>query len=83
MNDGFITWNDGDDAGKAEAMSKFGDSVDAYQGVQKSTARHDRTYINVEPNVSVRPEFGKSDYYAFRPDERPASDSRSESFSHW
>lgn len=76
MNDGFITWNDGDEAGKAEAMSKFGDSVDAYQGVQKSTARHDRTYINVEPNVSVRPEFGKSDYYAFRPDERPASDSR-------
>ena len=76
MNDGFLTWNDGDEAGKAEAMSKFGESVDAYQGVQKSTARHDRTYINVEPNVSVRPEFGKQDYYAFRPDERPASDSR-------
>ena len=57
-------------------MSQFGDSVDAYQGVNKSTARHNQTYIGVEPNVSVRPEFGRNDYYAFRPDERPASDAR-------
>lgn len=77
MSKEFLTWNDGDEEGKAKAMSQFSESVDAYQGVQKSSAnRSQQTYIGVEPNISIRPEFGKQDYYAFRPGEQPSNESR-------
>ena len=77
MNEEFYTWDDDDQKSKASAMSRYSDGVDAYSGVKKSTAGgYQRTYIGVEPNVSVRPEFTRQDYYAFRPQENPNGDHR-------
>ena len=64
-----ITWNDGDEDGKASAFSQFSDSVDAYTGLGKSQGSHYRNFIDHEPNRSVRPGFTSQDYHAFRPDE--------------
>jgi len=76
MSEEFTTWNDGDEKSKAEAMSQHSDNVDAYSGVKKSTAGYQQSFIGVGPNVSVRPEFGRDDYYAFRPSEKPSNDYR-------
>tara|TARA_R110002096_G_scaffold190143_4_gene371105 strand:+ start:3297 stop:5321 length:2025 start_codon:yes stop_codon:yes gene_type:complete len=65
--DHLITWNDSDLAGKAKAFEQFAESQDAYEGVTKGSHRE---YLDIEPNRSVRPSFGHSDYYAFRPDEQ-------------
>tara|TARA_R100001163_G_C5065610_1_gene203618 strand:- start:560 stop:2572 length:2013 start_codon:yes stop_codon:yes gene_type:complete len=64
-----FTWSEGDSAGKAEAFSKFSDTVDSYTGLGKSQGSHYRHFIDIEPNRSVRPGFNSNDYYAFRPDE--------------
>lgn len=71
-----ITWNDGDEAGKANAFSQFSDSVDAYTGLGKSQGNHYRNFIDIEPNRSVRPGFTSQDYHAFRPDEAVPSQQR-------
>tara|TARA_B100001564_G_scaffold343273_1_gene339687 strand:- start:403 stop:2415 length:2013 start_codon:yes stop_codon:yes gene_type:complete len=68
-NDDMITWQDGDDDGKARAMSQFSDNVESYSGLNKSQGNHYRHFIDIEPNRSVRPGFTPSDYHAFRPDE--------------
>ena len=65
--DHLITWNDADAAGKSKAFEQFADSQEAYDGVTKGSRRE---YLDIEPNRSVRPGFGHSDYYAFRPDEQ-------------
>ena len=65
--DHLITWNDSDLAGKSRAFEQFTESQEAYEGVSK--ANH-REYLDIEPNRSVRPSFGHSDYYAFRPEEQ-------------
>ncbi len=64
-----ITWQDGDNEGKAKAMSQFSDNVESYSGLNKSQGNHYRHFIDIEPNRSVRPGFNPSDYHAFRPDE--------------
>ena len=64
-----LTWGDGDDQGKANAMSQFSKNVEAYSGLSKSQGNHYRHFIDIEPNRSVRPGFQHSDYYAFRPEE--------------
>ena len=69
MNDDMLTWGDGDDQGKANAMSQFSKNVEAYSGLSKSQGNHYRHFIDIEPNRSVRPGFQHSDYYAFRPEE--------------
>jgi hypothetical protein len=68
-NDDMITWQEGDDEGRAKAMSQFSDNVDSYSGLNKSQGNHYRHFIDIEPNRSVRPGFNPSDYHAFRPDE--------------
>lgn len=68
-NDEMITWQDGDDAGKASAFSKFSDNVSSYAGLSKSQGNHYRHFLDIEPNRSVKPGFTSRDYYAFRPDE--------------
>jgi hypothetical protein len=60
----FITWSD--DASKERAMGEFAESIDSYVGLNKSLAGHQRDFTGLEPNVSARPAFGYSDYYAFR-----------------
>lgn len=64
-----ITWQDGDDNSKTNAMSKFSENVKSYTGLTKSQGSHYRHFIDIEPNRSVKPGFLASDYYAFRPDE--------------
>ena len=64
-----ITWQEGDEEGKAKAMSQFSDNVDSYSGLNKSQGNHYRHFIDIEPNRSVKPGFTSKDYYAFRPDE--------------
>ena len=64
-----ITWQEGDDEGKAKAMSQFSDNVQSYSGLNKSQGNHYRHFIDIEPNRSVKPGFTSKDYYAFRPDE--------------
>jgi len=76
MSDEFYTWDENNQKSKASAMSKYSDGVDAFTGVKKSTAGYQQTFIGVQPNISVRPEFGRDDYYAFRPNENPAGDHR-------
>jgi hypothetical protein len=69
MNDDMITWGDGDETSKANAMSQFSKNVDSYSGLSKSHGNHYRHFIDIEPNRSVKPGFQHSDYYAFRPEE--------------
>ncbi len=47
--------------------------LNAYCGINKSTAYSNREYLNVEPNISVRPSFDRRDYEAFRPGEATAT----------
>jgi hypothetical protein len=59
-----MTINDQDQ----EFFKSYGskDIVDSYGSVERATAYRDRTYLDIEPNRSVRPSFNKSDYYSFR-----------------
>lgn len=67
MSDEMITWSDDNFSSKENAIGKMSDNIDAYQGVNKSTGSSAyRTFIDIEPNRSVRPGFNKLDYYAFR-----------------
>ena len=66
-DDSFITWNDNDSGDKARAFEQFSESVDAYDGVSRANSR---TFLNIEPNRSVRPSYTNQDYYAFRPEEQ-------------
>ena len=62
----FITWNDSDQTSKAKAFESFSDSLESYDGISKG---YHRDFLDIEPNRSVRPQFGRSDYDAFRPNE--------------
>lgn len=68
MGTGHIsTWNDGDTVGRAKAFEEFAQVHEAYDGI--SRAGH-RDFLNIDPNISVKPGFGPQDYYAFRPEEQ-------------
>ena len=55
---------------KQEAYAQTNDNVEAYDGIQKAVAYGRRTsYIDVEPNRSVRTSFLREDYDNFRPGE--------------
>lgn len=45
------------------------DDVFKSYGAEKSFAYRDRTFLDIEAGRSVRPEYGKTDYYSFRPNE--------------
>lgn len=64
--DSIITWEDGDASSKSRAMERFSDSIDAYDGISKANRR---SFLDIEPNISTRPGYGKDDYYAFRSNE--------------
>ena len=64
--DNFITWNDIDQTSKARAFENFSNSMESYEGISKG---YHRDFLDIEPNRSVRPQFGRSDYDAFRPNE--------------
>lgn len=45
------------------------DDVFKSYGAEKSFAYRDRTFLDIEAGRSVRPEYNKTDYYSFRPNE--------------
>ncbi len=74
MNDkSLITYNDGDVAGRASAFQQYAEAGEAYDGI--SHANH-RTFLDLEPNRSVKPSFTSNDYYAFRPQEATPKQSK-------
>ncbi len=65
----YLTWDT--ESQKEKAYRSTSDNIDSYDGIQKAEAHYDRrtTYLDIEPNKSVRPSFNRTDYNAFRPGE--------------
>ena len=63
----FVTWSD--DSGKRQALSDTSDNIDSYDGIQKSVAYNRRSFLDIEPNRSVRTGFTRDDYNRFRSSE--------------
>ena len=64
----YKTWDS--DSQKEQAYAATSDNVEAYDGIQKAVAYGRRTsYIDIEPNRSVRTGFLREDYDNFRPGE--------------
>lgn len=61
--DSMITYGD-DDQSKAKAFEQY--NAKNFEGVSKG---YHRDFTNLQPNISAKPSFGFSDYYAFRPNE--------------
>ncbi len=68
----YRTWDS--DSQKQDAYAQTSDAIEAYDGIQKAVAYGRRTsYIDVEPNRSVRTSFLRQDYDNFRPGESVSS----------
>jgi hypothetical protein len=68
----YRTWDS--DSQKQEAYAQTADAIEAYDGIQRAVAYGNRSsYIDIEPNRSVRTSFLRQDYDAFRPGESVAS----------
>lgn len=52
------------------------DITDSYSGLMSATASN-RRYLDIEPNISVRDEYNREDYYGFRPGESPDGTNKS------
>ena len=64
----YRTWDS--DSQKQEAYAQTADAIDAYDGIQRAVGYGQRTsYIDIEPNRSVRTSFLRQDYDNFRPGE--------------
>jgi len=61
----FITWSG--DSDKSAAFAQASDAVESYDGI-KTSASH-RSFLDVESNISVRPQYSRDDYYKFRASE--------------
>lgn len=58
-----------------EDLQRAVGNIDSYDGIRSATASR-RSYLDIEPNISVRPEFTKDDYYRFRPSEDPSGSNK-------
>lgn len=72
----YLTWDS--DSQREQVYKATSDNVEAYSGVQQSTAHgwdygRKTSYIDIEPNRSVRSSFNRGDYNAFRPGEAVAT----------
>ena len=56
----FVTWSD--DSGKRQALADTSDNIDSYDGIQKAVAYNRRSFLDLEPNRSVRTGFTREDY---------------------
>ena len=63
----FVTWSD--DSGKRQALSDTSDNIDSYDGIQKAIGYNRRSFLDIEPNRSVRTGFNREDYNRFRSSE--------------
>lgn len=69
-NTPYLFWNT--KAEQKEAFEKAGDNINCYDGIRSSSASR-RSYLDIEPNISVRPSFTRDDYYRFRDVEAPGA----------
>tara|TARA_Y100000310_G_C20685091_1_gene818468 strand:+ start:1188 stop:3284 length:2097 start_codon:yes stop_codon:yes gene_type:complete len=68
----YRTWDS--DSQKQDAYAQTSDAIDAYDGIQRAVGYGRRTsYIDIEPNRSVRTSFLRQDYDNFRPGESVSS----------
>jgi hypothetical protein len=67
MSDLYSTW--GDDSSKEKALAQSQDAYTEHGPIQKAQAYSYRSYIDIEPNRSVRTSITRNDYYRFRPEE--------------
>tara|TARA_R110000751_G_scaffold10972_2_gene39593 strand:- start:1578 stop:3782 length:2205 start_codon:yes stop_codon:yes gene_type:complete len=67
QSNAFVTWSD--ESGKQKALAETSENVDFYEGVQRASASPTRSFLDIEPNRSVRPGFTRNDYDTFRPSE--------------
>ena len=63
----YSSW--GDDSSKQKALAESSDAYVDNNGIQKSVGYSYRSYIDIEPNKSVRTSMTRNDYYRFRPEE--------------
>jgi len=63
---GYISWTDNTN----DAMDRAADNISSYDGILSATASR-RSFLDIEPNISVRTDFNRDDYYRFRPGEEP------------
>ena len=61
-----VTWTD--DQTKSQALETLAETLDHYDGVQKSVG-YRRSFLDIEPNRSVRTSFNREDYNRFRSEE--------------
>jgi len=62
----FVTWSD--ESSKQEALRTTEGVLDQYQGVQRASGAR-RSFIDIEPNRSVRTSYVRDDYNRFRDEE--------------
>jgi len=70
----YLTWDN--ESQKEEAYKSTANNIEAYEGVQRAFGHsygRRTSYIDIEPNRSVRTSFNRSDYNAFRPGEAAAT----------
>jgi hypothetical protein len=60
----FVTWDTEEE--KAQAFAEIAQNHEHYDGVQKASAYSRRSFIDIEPNRSVRTGFTRQDYDRFR-----------------
>lgn len=65
----YSTWTDDSDKGKAFAQASEAYTENAPVQQEKALAYTYRTYLDIEPNRSVRTSITRNDYYRFRPEE--------------
>ena len=60
------------DMNDKDALEQAAGNLDSYQGMMTASASS-RTFLNMEPGISVRDSMSKKSYYGFRPGEEPAT----------
>ena len=65
----YSTWTDDTDKGKAFAEASEAYTENAPVQQEKALAYTYRSYLDIEPNRSVRTSITRNDYYRFRPEE--------------
>jgi len=63
----YSTW--ADESSRQKAFAEASDAYTENGGIQKAVGYSYRSYIDIEPNRSVRTSITRNDYYRFRPEE--------------
>jgi len=70
----FYFWTNAEN--QQEVVNQTAGNVDSYDGILSATASR-RSYLDIEPNISVRTEYLRDDYYRFRRSEQPGWNAKS------